>query len=699
MRRRRITRHVPVQTHTDGPAPQSEVWVLRSLLFRNHLVDFVRGCIDSSGIQDVVGRALEDVLKLTPTGRARFLTRRLKAVEARGVVRDLDVFANVETLGSALGLTPAEREILAFAVLLDDDPQVNECVKPLLEKEGKSFRKAACALAAVLGLSALEVEQALTADHNLAKCGLVRYSPEACAMNSAPFEVADHIRSVLRVAADASQDLLTRLLAVAAPSSLTWDDFRHIEKQVALVKDYLARSHATRRKGVNLLFYGVPGVGKTELGRLAGRECGARVYEVGNRNDQRSAMDRDDRLRNYLLCQALASTGGPAVILFDEIEDVFRDSLFELFGHSAPEDKAWTNRLLEENPVPTIWISNRIDHMDPAFLRRFDLIVEVEKPPRDVRERILADRLESIPYEQAWLSRLVRDDRATPADLDRAANVVRTLGRTDAQSAQACVEQVLDMNLQARLGRKPAGYRHDPSRYDLGLVNTSVSLPSLVSTLKVRRRGTACLYGSSGTGKTAFAHQVGVELGLPVVLRRGSDLLSMWVGGTEQNIAQMFQEARDEGAILLLDEADSFLRDRRMAHQSWEVTQVNELLVQMEAFDGIFFCSTNLIDDFDRAAFRRFALKVRFDPLKIEQRRVMFRRLMDRLQPDAGRLDDDIGRLERLEGLTPGDFTAVEGRYELLGQNPTVGEVLGALAEELEVRSEGRGRSLGFTAR
>lgn len=700
MQRRRAAKRPSKPGLRREPATQAEAWTLRALLVPGHAVRFARNTLDTAGIEDLLGRELDAVGKMKPSAAVGLIQRRLKALTRCGVVREIDVFANTARLAEALELKPAEAEVLSFAVVLANDEQLGEVVKPLLEREVRCFGRFAKVLASILTLDADEVRQALSAKGMLARSGLVRYQPDTSLGNGGPFEIPEYIRLLLQSASEDSGDILSLLLPRAPNPTLTREDFRHMDREAALLSEYLKNCLATKRKGVNVLLHGDPGKGKTELSRVLGREVADRVFEVAIKDRDGNALSGDDRLTNFLLGQSLACRGGPALILFDEAEDVFPDGLQAFFHHSAASDKAFTNRLLEENPVPAVWISNRIDHIDPAFLRRFDLILEVAQPSRCVRERILADRLESIPHEQAWLSRLVRDDRATPADLDRAAKVVRTLGCTDAQSAQACVEQILDMNLRARLGRKPATYRHEPSRYDLGLVNTSVSLPSLVSTLNVRRRGTACLYGAPGTGKTAFVHQVGIELGLPVVLRRGSDLLSMWVGGTEQNIAQMFQEARDEGAVLLLDEADSFLRDRRMARQSWEVTQVNELLVQMEAFDGIFFCSTNLIDDFDRAAFRRFALKVRFDPLKVEQRRLMFRRLMDRLQPGADTtLDVDIGRLDRLEGLTPGDFMAVEGRYELLGQHPTAPDVVEALTEELAVRSERRSRPLGFCAR
>lgn len=88
------------------------------------------------------------------------------------------------------------------------------------------------------------------------------------------------------------------------------------------------------------------------------------------------------------------------------------------------------------------------------------------------------------------------------------------------------------------------------------------------------------------------------------------------IGVAEKNMAKMFQDAANEGAVLLLDEADTFLQDRKGAQRSWEISAVNEMLTQMESFEGIFIASTNLMSSLDEAALRRFDLKMRFDYLK-----------------------------------------------------------------------------------
>lgn len=151
----------------------------------------------------------------------------------------------------------------------------------------------------------------------------------------------------------------------------------------------------------------------------------------------------------------------------------------------------------------------------------------------------------------------------------------------------------------------------------------------------------------------------------------------MWVGECEKNIARAFHEAEQDGALLLIDEVDSFLQDRRGAERSWEVSQVNEMLTQMEAFAGVFIASTNLIKGLDAASLRRFDLKVRLDYLREPQAWELFQRHCIQLQlPAPGPAEK--AWLSRLHQLTPGDFAAVlrQSRFKPLDSTAAVVEAL-----------------------
>ena len=77
--------------------------------------------------------------------------------------------------------------------------------------------------------------------------------------------------------------------------------------------------------------------------------------------------------------------------------------------------------------------------------------------------------------------------------------------------------------------------------------------------------------------------------------------------------------AKRENAVLLFDEIDSFLQDRRTANHSWEVTQVNEFLTQMESYEGYLVATTNLLDLMDNACLRRFDLKAKLEYMTDDQ--------------------------------------------------------------------------------
>lgn len=178
-------------------------------------------------------------------------------------------------------------------------------------------------------------------------------------------------------------------------------------------------------------------------------------------------------------------------------------------------------------------------------------------------------------------------------------------------------------------------------------------------------------------------------------MQRSSDLLDCFVGGTEQNIARAFQNAKRDGAVLLLDEADSLLRGREHAHQSWEVTQVNELLSQLDGYSGVAILTTNHADVLDRALLRRIDVKLELQCLNPEATLQAFTATLAALG-----LDEQIDavtseRISRLHDLTVGDLVAVLNGLRLRAQKPSVEQVLAGVECELRLK-QGNQRAIGF---
>lgn len=195
-----------------------------------------------------------------------------------------------------------------------------------------------------------------------------------------------------------------------------------------------------------------------------------------------------------------------------------------------------------------------------------------------------------------------------------------------------------------------------------------------------------------------MAEHIAEALERPLMIRQASDLMSKYVGETEQQMAAMFREAEAESehAVLLLDAADSFLLDRRSAQRRHEVSEVNEMLQGMERFRGVFICTTNLFDQLDAAALRRFSFKILFKPLTAAQREALL--VAEALAGRTDALNDATrARLARLDRLCPGDFAAVQRQADILGTAFSPEEFRDQLEAEHRIQPEVReARGMGF---
>ena len=140
-----------------------------------------------------------------------------------------------------------------------------------------------------------------------------------------------------------------------------------------------------------------------------------------------------------------------ALLVFDEAEDVFAVGWNFLAPPSpAQTSKAWVNRTLEGNPVPCLWLSNAIGDMDPAFIRRFDVVYELPIPPRRHRARLIEGLcLDLAP--PAVIGRLASSEHLTPAVIARAATVARTLrDEVPPEALPAVLTRLIDHTLMAQ---------------------------------------------------------------------------------------------------------------------------------------------------------------------------------------------------------------------------------------------------------
>lgn len=580
-----------------------------------------------------------------------------------------------------------EIKLLIYALLLLQHPQAKQALREL---EINEFNHSVNALAKAMRESSRTVARALDEDAMLCQIRLL----EAPHRGSDIWDLveAGPLLGQLVLAAsedqgnqsdtDLEQTLFRHVCPPGPEARHQIGDFRGVP-ELQLMLDYLGDALQTSARGKNILLYGEPGTGKTQLARAMAEKVAAPLYEVPTKDGHAGAMTGRIRLDAARLAQMFLEDRLGAVLLFDEMEDAFRKS--------DPLAKGWFNQLLEENQAPVIWISNNISEVDPAFLRRFGFIVEVKGSGTDREVENLKQMLSALPVAPAWVGEAARKPWMTPALANNLAEVAQYLPARQIIRNQQRLEALMTQRLcvmgeyrsTRMLNKEPEkdfpGFRQE-------WINTRPTLLNVERLLRKEDTARICLYGPPGSGKTAYAQELAKRLKKPFVLQSGSDLLGRYVGQTEQNIASMFDQAERNGAVLLLDEADTFLYNRNMAQQSWEVSAVNEFMVRLERFEGVFLATTNRFDSFDKAILRRFQLKVEFDCLSPEQvKAIISACVVDK--DNATALTPD--QLSHLDHLTPGLIRAAVQNLRLRGFKPRTGRLLDALKEEQRQQTEG----------
>jgi SpoVK/Ycf46/Vps4 family AAA+-type ATPase len=626
------------------------------------------------------------------------LKGRRKELLALGVSADLPLFQNVERLGRMVSLNDTECAVLTFAACMGCFPVFRAALAPnTLQVSDDGL---ASLLSTLTGQPTDLIRKALRRDSVLLTSGLIRVDRDDEELEDKISLVRD-LQNVMLDELASDEELGRRVLRPAKAGTLALADFPHLATDARLLLDYLTGVDQTQACGANILLYGPPGTGKTEFAKALAAQAGISLFDIGFADEDGNPIDGEQRLHSLNFCQRALKGKSKVALLFDEVEDVLPGrpggGLFGMmFGNKSDSKggKAWINRALEENPVPTIWITNDAN-IDTAYLRRFDYALALRIPPRAVRTRMALEHLGQHAPNTAAVAAIAELDDLLPAQLERAARVARL----SAVASPALAWQHAEMALahsRAVLGQTRKNLKAKAhTQYSLEFLNTNADIASIITGLRVRPQATFCLYGPSGTGKSQLARHIADALGKPILIKRASDLMDKFVGGTEKLIAAMFEQALDEDALLLLDEADSFLSDRTGANHRWEATQTNELLTQLECFEGLFFATTNLMDTMDAACLRRFSHKIKFDYLNPDQRLAMFVQEFCRLGGDQA---DTLGieaQVRGMEGLTPGDF-AVVGRHRAgLSQPIRALEFLIFLQHEASVKRHGQAK-MGF---
>ncbi len=297
---------------------------------------------------------------------------------------------NIRKMTDFLNLTQVEEEFLTFSIVHATYPQFSWLMSEIWDE--MTYSHLVLLFSLMLDVPTYEAERILLNLSTLSKAGLVYFDlPHEIKMSQqfASYFYRDHF---------VPKKLLTQAFSPAKPPKLKPSDYEYL-REYEMLKSYLKAVVEKQRKGSHLLIYGPPGSGKTELIRLLAREIKAELYEPTYGIEKR--LDEMTRFLSYKTANYLLRKR-PALILFDDA-DTFLNRMV---------DKAWFNRILEGAPVPTVWICNTTYDIDPALIRRFDLIIYIDYLPEQARQKMLRNYLGDVFDDETktemWITKIAR---------------------------------------------------------------------------------------------------------------------------------------------------------------------------------------------------------------------------------------------------------------------------------------------------
>ena len=603
------------------------------------------------------------------------------------------LYKNLQGLCDYLNMTEGQKELTMLLLCRQQIFNFKHFVDEFSRRKQKGYNSV---IGKMINERPEDVAAMLREDSPLVANGIIVLSEDGKGLPT----VSDRLIETLSDPEITLDQILKRMIGDAVTTDLDWDeDFSHLGTPGEKLVELLKGAQESNASGINIMLFGVQDSGKTEAVKAVCKKLGLELYSVGEKKDTEGEPSREDRISKALLAQSLLADQPNAAILFDEMEDVLPSSGLRLkkgsgAGHAS---KIYLNRMLERNKTITFWTANDVDRFHPAVQRRMRFSIEFRIPPARVRENMWKSISAKNDFDLAAedCRRLGQQYRAPPGMIATAVKNAKL-----AKDGLSMIETSLKASANLVFARRNAMDVRGaiPDRYDLSLLNAKADdqgadLDIEALTDEIVQSGhrdiSMLFYGPPGTGKSAYVRHLAELMGLEVLFVRASDLISPYVGETEQNIARAFMLAEETQQFLIIDEADSLIQDRGQAEKSWEVTRTNEMLTWLENHPYPVAFTTNMTDNLDPASKRRFVFKIKCDYMTQDQSRQAFKKFFEQVPPSD---------LAGLDMLTPGDFANVRRQLKFRKNQPSADEITALLRQEVSQKNESKSREAGFMA-
>ncbi len=365
-----------------------------------------------------------------------------------------------------------------------------------------------------------------------------------------------------------------------------------------------------------ILLYGPPGCGKTLLAKVMASESEANMYPInGPEIMNKYYGETEAKLRDIF---KEAKDNSPSIIFIDEI-DAIAPKREEVYGdvekRVVAQLLALMDGLTDRGNVIVLGATNRPDSVDPALRRpgRFDREFEITVPNEDERYEILQIHTRGMPInEDIDLKDLSSELHGyTGADIKSLCreaamkSIRRYLPEIDLETEKISSEvlqsmqiklidfydamhEVVPTAMREFYVERPKIWWHDVGGLDeikkslTDNLITAIKEPNKFTKMGVKPPKGALIYGPPGCGKTLLARAVATETGANMILVRGPEILSKWVGESEKAVREIFRKAKASSpCVVIFDELDALAKFKSSEGGVGE-TILSQLLTEIE---------------------------------------------------------------------------------------------------------------------
>jgi transitional endoplasmic reticulum ATPase len=422
----------------------------------------------------------------------------------------------------------------------------------------------------------------------------------------------------------------TKVNIVAATSidrkpRVTYDEIGGLKDQIKRLREIvelpLRHPEVFAKLGIEphsgILMYGSPGCGKTLIAKALASESAANFYIInGPEIVNKYYGETEARLRDIF---KEAKDSAPSIIFIDEI-DAIAPKREEAFGDVEKRVVAQLLALMdgmsERGNVIVLGATNRPESIDPALRRpgRFDREIEIGVPNAEGRHEILGIHTRGMPlaqdidlqelaselngYTGADIKALCRESamkalRRYVPEIDSEGDKVSpdTLGVMDIRNKdfKEGMKEIIPTAMRefyvevSRVKWEDVGGLYNAKRTLYDNLIVSIKEPESFSRMGVKTPRGALLFGPPGCGKTLIAKSLATISSANIIVVRGPEVLSKWVGESEKAIREIFRKARSSSpCVIVFDELDSLARPRGHDDISGNERVLSQLLTEMD---------------------------------------------------------------------------------------------------------------------